>query len=86
MAFVSEKKNQKSLAKWRKWPGKNTRQIAKVFCFFSSEKKTFLPSFLATEKPPRISVGRVTLVMAQESLTFRHLPKRPRADRMPAFH
>jgi hypothetical protein len=38
--FFSEEKNQKTFANWRTWPGWRTRQLAKVFCFFSSEKKT----------------------------------------------
>jgi hypothetical protein len=38
--FFFEKKNQKTFAIWRAGPGERTHQIAKVFCFFSSEKKT----------------------------------------------
>jgi hypothetical protein len=42
--FFFEKKNQKTLGLWRTVPGERTRQGTKVFCFFSSEKKT-LPSW-----------------------------------------
>jgi hypothetical protein len=42
--FFFEKKNQKTLAPWRVGPGEHTHQTPKVFCFFSSEKKTFLRS------------------------------------------
>jgi hypothetical protein len=40
--FFFEKKNQKTFGRWRGGPGERTRQRAKVFCFFSSEKKTFV--------------------------------------------
>jgi hypothetical protein len=40
--FFFEKKNQKTFGLWRTGPGEQPRQRAKVFCFFSSEKKTFL--------------------------------------------
>jgi hypothetical protein len=38
--FFFEKKNQKTFVTWRTWPGWRTRQKTKVFCFFSSEKKS----------------------------------------------
>jgi hypothetical protein len=41
--FFFEKKNQKTFGPWRTGPGKRTHKRIKVFCFFSSEKKTFLP-------------------------------------------
>jgi hypothetical protein len=41
--FFFEKKNQKTFAIWRTWPGERIHHIAKVFCFFSSEKKGLLP-------------------------------------------
>jgi hypothetical protein len=41
--FFFEKKNQKTFRLWRTRPGERTRQRTKVFCFFASEKKTFLP-------------------------------------------
>jgi hypothetical protein len=41
--FFFEKKNQKTFATWRTWPGERVPEMTKVFCFFSSEKKTFLP-------------------------------------------
>jgi hypothetical protein len=40
--FFFEKKNQKTVTTWRTWPGWRVRQVTKVSCFFSSEKKTFL--------------------------------------------
>jgi hypothetical protein len=40
--FFFEKKNQKTFATWRTWPGWRVPKLTKVFCFFSSEKKTFL--------------------------------------------
>jgi hypothetical protein len=40
--FFFEKKNQKTFGPWRTEPGERRRQRPKVFCFFSSEKKTFL--------------------------------------------
>jgi hypothetical protein len=43
--FFFERKNQKTFGLWHTWPGERTRQRAKVFCFFSSEKKTFLKSY-----------------------------------------
>jgi hypothetical protein len=39
--FFFEKKNQKTFGLWRRLSGEHTRQRAKVFCFFSSEKKIF---------------------------------------------
>jgi hypothetical protein len=39
--FFFEKKNQKTLGLWRTWAGDRPHQRPKVFCFFSSEKKTF---------------------------------------------
>jgi hypothetical protein len=45
--FFFEKKNQKTFGLWRAAPGEHPRQKAKVFCFFSSEKKAFLSSFTA---------------------------------------
>jgi drug/metabolite transporter (DMT)-like permease len=41
--FFFEKKNQKTFGTWRTWPGWRVHQSTKVFRFFSSEKKTFLP-------------------------------------------
>jgi hypothetical protein len=41
--FFFEKKNQKTFANWWTWPGWRKHQMIKVFCFFSSEKKIFLP-------------------------------------------
>jgi hypothetical protein len=40
--FFFEKKNQRTFDTWFAWPVERTRQRKKVFCFFSSEKKTFL--------------------------------------------
>jgi hypothetical protein len=40
--FFFEKKNQKTFVPCCVGPGERTRQGPKVFCFFSSEKKTFL--------------------------------------------
>jgi hypothetical protein len=40
----SEKENQKTLSTWHPSPGLRIPEIAKVFCFFSSEKKTFVLS------------------------------------------
>jgi len=40
--FFFEKKNQKTFGLWRVGPGERIHQVTKVFCFFSSEKKTFL--------------------------------------------
>jgi NitT/TauT family transport system substrate-binding protein len=40
--FFFEKKNQKTFGLRRTWPGGRRPQRIKVFCFFSSEKKTFL--------------------------------------------
>jgi general secretion pathway protein I len=42
--FFFEKKNQKTFGLRRVGPGEPPRQRSKVFCFFSSEKKTFLSS------------------------------------------
>jgi hypothetical protein len=43
-AFFSEEKNQKTFATLsRPSPAAQTPELAKVFCFFSSEKKSFLP-------------------------------------------
>jgi hypothetical protein len=41
--FFFEKKNQKTFVPWRTGPGERSCQRTKVFCFFSSEKKIFLP-------------------------------------------
>jgi hypothetical protein len=40
--FFLENKNQKTFALWRRLSGEHPSQVGKVFCFFSSEKKTFL--------------------------------------------
>jgi hypothetical protein len=40
--FFFEKKDQKTFGLWRVGSGERTRQESKVFCIFSSEKKTFL--------------------------------------------
>jgi hypothetical protein len=36
--FFFEKKNQKTFATWRTWPGDRRRKVTKVFWFFSSKK------------------------------------------------
>jgi hypothetical protein len=41
--FFFEKKNQKTFDTWRGGWGNTPAQLIKVFCFFSSEKKDFLP-------------------------------------------
>jgi hypothetical protein len=41
--FFFEKKNQKNFIRWAVPFRKDTRQRIKVFCFFSSEKKAFVP-------------------------------------------
>jgi hypothetical protein len=46
-----EKKNQKTFGLLRNGPGERTRQNTKVFCFFSSEKKSFLPHGCVTKNP-----------------------------------
>jgi hypothetical protein len=53
--FFFEKKNQKTFAIWRTWPGQGTRHWANVFLFFSSETKTF---FL---RRPRLIITAVGL-------------------------
>jgi hypothetical protein len=55
--FFFEKKNQKTFATWRTWPGWRTRQGAKVFCFFSSEKKAFSSAYLVAAR--RVAVIHV---------------------------
>jgi len=42
--FFFEKKNQKTFVPWRGPCHTAHHQKIKVFCFFSSEKKIFLPS------------------------------------------
>jgi len=44
--FFFEKKNQKTFVPWAYAAGENRDSDAKVFCFFSSEKKCFLPKRL----------------------------------------
>jgi endonuclease/exonuclease/phosphatase family metal-dependent hydrolase len=44
--FFFEKKNQKTFVSWGACVRRSVSQITKVFCFFSSEKKTFLTFFL----------------------------------------
>jgi hypothetical protein len=41
--FFFEKKNQKTFAHWRARSDWRKPQMAKVFCFFFSKKKEFLP-------------------------------------------
>jgi hypothetical protein len=41
--FFFEKKNQKTFGPWRASAGGARDSDSKVFCFFSSEKKCFLP-------------------------------------------
>jgi hypothetical protein len=48
-AFFFEKKNQKTFIRCRSPLRKGARQRLKVFCFFSSEKKTLLTFFLNYE-------------------------------------
>jgi hypothetical protein len=38
--FFFEKKNQKTFETRHTWPGERISKVTKVFCFFSSEKKT----------------------------------------------
>jgi hypothetical protein len=40
--FFFEKRNQKTFAIRTTEPGERIRQMIKVFCYFSSEKKAFL--------------------------------------------
>jgi hypothetical protein len=40
--FFFEKNNQKTFGLGREGPGERKPKRTKVFCFFSSEKKTFL--------------------------------------------
>jgi len=44
--FFFEKKNQKTFVSWGACVRRSASKITKVFCFFSSEKKTFLTFFL----------------------------------------
>jgi hypothetical protein len=41
--FFFEKKNQKTLATWPSHSGQAEPGLIKVFCFFFSKKKAFLP-------------------------------------------
>jgi hypothetical protein len=41
--FFFEKKNQKTFDCCTRLAGESATALTKVFCFFSSEKKTFLP-------------------------------------------
>jgi hypothetical protein len=41
--FFLERNNQRPFVFWGTWPVLRAAKITKVFCFFSSEKKTFLP-------------------------------------------
>jgi hypothetical protein len=41
--FFFEKKNQKTFANGTRLAGESATALLKVFCFFSSEKKAFLP-------------------------------------------
>jgi hypothetical protein len=41
--FFFEKKNQKTFTHWRARCDWREPQVAKVFCFFFSKKKAFLP-------------------------------------------
>jgi len=60
--FSEEKKQKTSMTLSLSSQAAPTPEFAKVFCFFSSEKKTFLPpAFL---RPRRL--------IASKSLTFRH--------------
>jgi len=45
--FFFEKKNQKTFIHWAAVCGKHRSQVPKVFCFFFSKKKSFLPLLLA---------------------------------------
>jgi hypothetical protein len=49
--FFFEKKNQKTFGLWRARCDWREPQDAKVFCFFSSEKKTFLSPTPAASWP-----------------------------------
>jgi hypothetical protein len=48
--FFFEKKNQKTFVSWACAAGENRDSGIKVFCFFSSEKKTLLLAFLTKEE------------------------------------
>jgi hypothetical protein len=50
--FFFEKKNQKTFGLWLTGSGDRIRRRAKVFCFFSSEKKTFLHHATPDFQPP----------------------------------
>jgi hypothetical protein len=51
--FFFEKKNQKTFATWLGGSGKHPRQSAKVLCFFSLEKTTFLCWDVLLTTPPK---------------------------------
>jgi uncharacterized repeat protein (TIGR03803 family) len=69
--FFFEKKNQKTFATWRTWPDRSVRRVAKVFCFFSSEKKTFLKWVtLAFQKESTMIKHRLSARMSLEFLAY----------------
>ncbi len=57
--FFFEKKNQKTFGIWRAGPGERRRQKVKVFCFFTSEKKTFLFLLWAIVNFPLACQGQI---------------------------
>jgi hypothetical protein len=65
--FFFEKKNQKTFAIRHTWPSWLTHQSTKVFCFFSSEKKTFLGATNSGLGRPGV-VGRRAILPAKARL------------------
>jgi aminopeptidase N len=65
--FFFEKKNQRTFGLWRMRPGDRTRQRIKVFCFFSSEKKTFLLA-------GAVSAAGLCPALAEAPFDFDHTP------------
>jgi hypothetical protein len=55
--FFFEKKNQKTFATWCTWPGWLIHTRARVFCFFSSEKK----SLFCCIDYPRLTALRIDM-------------------------
>jgi hypothetical protein len=70
--FFFEKKNQKTFATWARSCLHLRDQLAKVFCFFSSEKKTLLFSDARMIAPYLLrTTGRRVAATARSVCTYR---------------
>jgi hypothetical protein len=54
------KKEAKNFSAWRTWPGERVANFAKLFCFFSSEKKTLSSSYPSPSLNAAVTANRAS--------------------------